>query len=220
MLSQRLLSFSIVGAEWVLWVIVGLSVVSLMVIGDRLVFFARTRERLDVLEPHLTAALFRRDWVAVRALLGKDTLVRNVLRAGVEAISNGQPERGAVEQAMLAAMARERARYDRRLTILATIGNNVPFVGLFGTVLGIITAFSQLGRVGAASGAANAYVMSAIGEALVATAAGIVVAIPAVAAYNFAKAHVVGRAKQAEALMRSVLAGLTRSEAGGVAAAA
>jgi biopolymer transport protein ExbB len=213
MLSERLLEFSLVGAEWVLWVIVGLSVISLMVIGDRLVFYARTREHVERFEPLLTAALGRRDWAGARSLLEKDSLVRNVLRAGLDLVAGGRSEPEAVEQAMLAAMVRERARYDRRLIILATIGNNAPFVGLFGTVLGIIMAFHQLGQMGAASGSANSYVMGAIGEALVATAAGIIVAIPAVAAYNFAKGHVVSRAKQAEALMRSMLAVLKRPEA-------
>lgn len=214
MLSQRLLEFSLVGAEWVLWVVVALSLISLAMIGDRLVFYARTRERLAELEPKLRAALLRRDYAAAQTVLEGDSLIRNVLRAGLELISTGHTAE-AVEQAMLSALVRERVRYDRRLTVLATIGNNAPFVGLFGTVLGIIQAFHALGQMGAASGSANSFVMGAIGEALIATAAGIVVAIPAVAAYNFAKGHVVGRAKQAEALMRSMLAGLGRPAAPG-----
>jgi biopolymer transport protein ExbB len=208
MLSQRLLSFSLVGAEWVLWLIVALSVVALAIIGDRLVLYVRTRERLLELEPLLTRALGRGELAAARRLVARDTLVSNVLRSGFDAIDDGQRDPELVEQMMLAALARERARYDARLPVLATIGNNAPFVGLFGTVLGIIMAFNQLGKAGAAS--ANSYVMAAIGEALVATAAGILVAIPAVAAYNFAKAHVAGRVKQVDALMRTVLASLRR----------
>jgi biopolymer transport protein ExbB len=208
MLSQRLLSFSLVGAEWVLWLIVALSLVALAIVGDRLVLYLRTRERLLELEPLLTRALARGDLAAARRLVARDTLVSNVLRSGFEVIGDGFRDPEGVEQMMLAALARERARYDARLPALATIGNNAPFVGLFGTVLGIIMAFHQLGKTGAAS--ANTYVMAAIGEALVATAAGILVAIPAVAAYNFAKAHVAGRVKQADALMRTVLASLRR----------
>jgi len=211
MLSQRLLSFSLIGAEWVLWLIIALSLVSLAIIGDRLVLYLRTRERLLELEPLLVRALGRGDLAAARQLVARDTLVRNVLRSGFDAIDDGVREPEVVEQMMLAALARERVRYDARLTALATIGNNAPFVGLFGTVLGIVMAFNQLGKAGAAS--ANSYVMAAIGEALVATAAGILVAIPAVAAYNFAKAHVAGRVKQLEALMRTVLASLRRLSA-------
>jgi biopolymer transport protein ExbB/TolQ len=211
MLSQRLLSFSLIGAEWVLWLIVALSMVSLAIVADRLILYLRTRERLVTLEPQLSAALARGDQAAALRLVSGDTLIRNVLRSGLEALAAGQRHPEAVEQVMLAALARERVRYDARLPVLATIGNNAPFVGLFGTVLGIIMAFHQLGQAGAA--AANSFVMAAIGEALIATAAGILVAIPAVAAYNFAKSHVAGRAKQAESLMRSVLAGLRPPEA-------
>jgi biopolymer transport protein ExbB len=218
MLSQRLLSFSLVGAEWVLWLIVALSVVALALIGDRLVLYLRTRERLLELEPLLQRALARGDLGAARQLLGRDTLVRNVLRAGLDALDDGVRDPEVVEQMMLAALARERVRYDARLPALATIGNNAPFVGLFGTVLGIVMAFNQLGKAGAA--AANSYVMAAIGEALVATAAGILVAIPAVAAYNFAKAHVASRVKQVDALMRMVLASLRRLPAAAAPGAA
>ena len=67
--------------------------------------------------------------------------------------------------------------------MLGTIGATAPFVGLFGTVVGIIKAFSDL-AVGSAKGAGAAVVMSGISEALVATAIGILVAIPAVVAFN------------------------------------
>jgi biopolymer transport protein ExbB len=104
-------------------------------------------------------------------------------------------------------LARERARYEARLTPLGTIGNNAPFIGLFGTVLGIIQAFHPLGKLDASQAASNQLVMTAIGEALVATGVGIMVAIPAVAAFNWAKSSIGARIKQAESLMRGVIAG-------------
>ncbi|NPA13331.1 MAG: MotA/TolQ/ExbB proton channel family protein [Aquificae bacterium] len=71
---------------------------------------------------------------------------------------------------------------EKRLGILATFGNNAPFIGLFGTVLGIIKAFHDLGT-------SNEFgvrvVMTGISEALVATAMGLFVAIPSVIAYNY-----------------------------------
>jgi biopolymer transport protein ExbB len=85
-------------------------------------------------------------------------------------------------------------KLERRLAYLATLGNNAPFIGLFGTVIGIIGAFKALGEqskapiadaAAAAQSLAPAQVMSAISEALVATAVGIAIAIPAVAANNF-----------------------------------
>lgn len=71
---------------------------------------------------------------------------------------------------------------EERLGILATMGNNAPFIGLFGTVLGVIQAFHSLGRSGAMDVSS---VMVGISEALVATAAGLFVAIPCVIVYNY-----------------------------------
>lgn len=208
MLSQRLLEFSLLGAEWVLWVLVVLSVVSVAVAIERLALFWRTREDLDAIEPALAAALAADDLEAAARAVAGDSMVRNVLRAGVAALQGGARAIGPVEQAMLGALARERSRYDRGLVTLGTIGNNAPFVGLFGTVLGIIQAFHELGKMDPNSGDTTSVVMAGVSEALVATGVGILVAIPAVAAYNAARSHIAGRAKAAEALLRALLAGL------------
>ncbi len=210
MLTQKILSYSLTGAEWVLWVLVALSALSLAVVLDRLLLFLRTREDLRRLEPALIEALGKGDLVAAREQVRRDSLVRNVVRAGLDVLAQGRSDAGSVEQAMLGAMARERDRYEARLTLLGTIGNNAPFVGLFGTVLGIIMAFHALGKVDAAAASSNQLVMSAISEALVATGVGIAVAIPAVAAFNWAKSSVASRVKNAESLMRAVLAGASR----------
>lgn len=79
--------------------------------------------------------------------------------------------------------AKLRVLLEKRLGILATFGNNAPFIGLFGTVLGIINAFHSLSKEGSEFGV-NA-VMGGISEALVATAVGLFVAIPSVIAYNY-----------------------------------
>jgi len=207
MLSKRLIELSLVGAEWVLWLLVILSVFALAAVLDRVILFFRTRERIGELEPRLMAALNKGDLKAALAEVQRDSFVCNVLRAGLEQVSAGKRDPGAVEQAMLGAMARERARYEARLTPLGTIGNNAPFIGLFGTVLGIVQAFHQLGKLGATQ-AANQMIMGTIGEALVATGMGIMVAIPAVAAFNWAKASIASRLKYAESLMRALLSGL------------
>ncbi len=213
MLTEKLLEFSLIGAEWILWLLIGLSCVTLAVMVDRAVLYLRTRERLPDWQPGLARALGDADFAAARQAVAGDSLVRNVLRAGLDLLTHGKRGAGAVEQAMLGALARERARYDRWLTILGTVGNNAPFVGLFGTVLGIVQAFHEMGKFGegAAQASNNQFVMAAIGEALVATGVGLMVAIPAVAAFNWAKAHVGGRARQAEALMRVLLSGLNDS---------
>ncbi len=89
--------------------------------------------------------------------------------------------REVVEEHMAAALSAESLRLGAHLGIVGTIGNIAPFVGLFGTVLGIIRAFRDIGQVGAAG---PAVVASGISEALIATAAGLFVAITAVIVYN------------------------------------
>ncbi len=92
----------------------------------------------------------------------------------------GAPRTG-VENHMQAALAAEGLRLSAHLGIVGTIGNIAPFIGLFGTVLGIIRAFRDIGAVGAAG---PAVVATGISEALVATASGLFVAISAVIVYN------------------------------------
>jgi biopolymer transport protein TolQ len=86
-----------------------------------------------------------------------------------------------VSRALRRAVASEITRLERFLSFLATTGSTTPFIGLFGTVWGIMTSFVGIGRTGAAS---LAVVAPGIAEALVATAVGLLAAIPAVIAYN------------------------------------
>jgi biopolymer transport protein TolQ len=79
------------------------------------------------------------------------------------------------------AMTQESLRLESRLPLLATIGSATPFVGLFGTVVGIINAFTGIGAAGSAS---LAVVAPGIAEALIATAIGLFAAIPATIFYN------------------------------------
>lgn len=86
-----------------------------------------------------------------------------------------------VSRALRRATNSELTRLERYLTFLATTGSTSPFIGLFGTVWGIMTAFEGIGKTGSAS---LAVVAPGIAEALIATAIGLVAAIPAVMAYN------------------------------------
>jgi len=90
-------------------------------------------------------------------------------------------QRRAVGKVITWSSARERRRLERGLTFLATVGSSAPFIGLFGTVVGIITTFQGIGRAGNAS---LAVVGPGIAEALIATGVGLLAAIPATMAYN------------------------------------
>ena len=86
-----------------------------------------------------------------------------------------------VERAIQGGMTAERQRFERFLPLLATTGSTAPFIGLFGTVWGIMTSFQEIGMKGSAN---LAVVAPGISEALIATAMGLAAAIPAVVAYN------------------------------------
>jgi biopolymer transport protein ExbB/TolQ len=88
-----------------------------------------------------------------------------------------QPE--AIDRVTLAFVREERLKLEKGLAVLATLGSNAPFIGLFGTVLGIIRAFAYLG-----SQSGSSAVMSGVSQALYATALGLFVAIPAIIAFN------------------------------------
>lgn len=101
---------------------------------------------------------------------------------------------GALDQRIRWTASREALRMERGLNFLATTGSSAPFIGLFGTVIGIINAFHGIGRAGSAS---LAVVAPGIAEALIATAVGLLAAIPATIAYNF----FVGELRQATAAL-------------------
>jgi len=178
-LSRKLLGVTLTSAEWVLWILVILSVLSIAIMLERAVYFAR--HRLPDSEG-LAVRLARGDFEAARkAVEGRSGMEAAVVR---EALASTVQGADTVEQVIASTMARERPQYERFLSFLGTLGNNAPFIGLFGTVLGIIKAFNDLGAMGAKGAAIQQTVMAGISEALVATAVGLAVAIPAVVAFN------------------------------------
>ena len=107
-----------------------------------------------------------------------------------------------------ASLIRERQRYERALSYLGTVGSNAPFIGLLGTVIGVIISFGELGRN--PKGGLEV-VGPGISEALVATAVGLLVAIPAVVLFNYFKAQLKTRMNNTDFLVRLVHAQRGRS---------
>jgi biopolymer transport protein ExbB/TolQ len=197
------------GAQWVMYVMLGLSVISVAIILERAWFFWSLRDDLDVLAKELRTSLDSSIETAKKRMDASPSAEAAVVSAGLAMAHRGS---AAAEEAMAGAAALQRMRLERRLAYLGTLGNNAPFIGLFGTVIGVIGAFAALGEsakdpVGAASQAlAPQAVMSNIAEALVATAVGLVVAIPAVAANNYFQRLIRATLANTEALTRILLA--------------
>jgi biopolymer transport protein ExbB len=205
-LEDGMMAFALLGAEWVLWLLVGLSVISVAITVERLWYLGRDASSRAGLADALTAYFRGGDAEGLRASLDRlGGFEARVLSAGLE-MRDGGPE--AAEEAMAAVATAERLKMERGLAFLATVGSNAPFLGLFGTVLGIIKAFHDLAQDTAEASEA---VMAGISEALVATAVGLLVAIPAVVLYNAFSRWVKGRLGRAESLAGQVVAMLHRS---------
>jgi len=202
-LVQKLLSLPVFRSEWVLWLLLGLSLLSVAVMVERWIFYRRRKIDFESLREEFTKHLDKGDFEAAGKLLAKtDSLETNVVLAGLRGYAKG-PE--SVEDLLTGAMSREKSFYERRLSILATLASNSPYIGLFGTVLGIVRAFKDLSKDMAS---ASTGVMAGIAEALVATAIGLLVAIPAVVAYNVFKGMVKDAVTNTESLSRILLAEL------------
>ncbi len=180
MIVERLLRIALVGSSWVLYLLLALSVVSITAMLERWLFFRRHRDDGGALRRRLGAALADGDVAAAeKVLAASPSIEARVVREALR-FAGGGPE--AVADAVDSELCATKKDLERGMSLLGTLGNNAPFIGLFGTVLGVIEAFHQLGA--GAGKAAMGNVMSGIAEALVATGVGLFVALPAVVAYN------------------------------------
>ncbi|MGD0970936.1 MAG: MotA/TolQ/ExbB proton channel family protein [Desulfobaccales bacterium] len=179
-ITRALLNLAQGGSAWVLWLLLGLSVASVAIIIDKALIFYRCRFDPDRFVAEIEPALKQGDWPQVVSRCEAESgLEARVLLAGLKEIPWGK---NAVQDLMEGERLRMGLFLGRRLSFLGTLGANAPFIGLFGTVLGIIHAFKDLALTEGGGGPA---VMAGVAEALVATAVGLLVAIPAVMMYNF-----------------------------------
>jgi len=187
-LGQLLLHASFM-VQVILFLLLVASVVSWSVIFGKRRLLGRTRNGAEAFEQRFWSGGTLVDlYDKVRRAKDDEGLV-SVFVAGYEEFARQQQHKVApedalasVQRAMRVALAREIERLEGGLAFLATVGSTSPYVGLFGTVWGIMKAFISIGNVKQAT---IAMVAPGIAEALVATAMGLFAAIPAVIAYNF-----------------------------------
>jgi len=209
-LTSKFLAFTLLGAQWVLWLLIGLSVASVAIMIERLLYFVRRRIDLDELIRDVRDGLRKGTVDAVVQRWKKHDAMEAVI--AVTGLGEAGRGAGAAAEAMVSKRSRERQLLERRVAFLGTLGNNAPFIGLFGTVLGIIKAFHDLAE-NQQAGAQT--VMSGISEALVATAVGLMVAIPAVLAFNYFMRRVRAMVANADSVAHVILAELRAEPAGG-----
>ena len=199
-LFQALVGF---GATWVLWLLVALSVIAVAVILERVVFFWSTKTSGATMRLLVSRGLERGELPQVRRRLDESpSLEARIIGAAMAAHCPQEAEERIAAEAQV-----QRLRSEKNLAFLGTLGNNAPFVGLLGTVVGIIGAFHQLDASG---GQLTTGLMAEVGEALVATAVGLLVALPAVAAYNGFQRAIQVRISHGDAYAREFVAHLHR----------
>ena len=178
--AQMLIKIAIGGSTWVLILLVILSILSIALIVEKSVLYARwVRETRRLWEEMKKSFEGEAPPEIENILQHNNTPITRIIKAGLASL----PEKGTMMEAIEAEKVIVHMEMERRLTFLGTLGTNAPFIGLFGTVLGIVHAFKDLAITGSGGGS----VMSGISEALVATGVGLWVAIPAAIFYNIFK---------------------------------
>jgi len=181
MIVERLLKVALLGSSWVLYLLLFLSVVSFSSMFERYLFWKRHRVDFEGLRGQVRKLLQEDNLAAVDKLLSESRAIE--ARVALEGLRWAPGGPAAMSDAVESELARVKSELERGMNLLGTLGNNAPFVGLLGTVLGVIISFHALGDAGQNAQAMGG-VMAGISEALVATGVGLFVALPAVVAYN------------------------------------
>lgn len=208
-IEERLTAFAMLGAGWVMWLLVLLSVVAVAIVLERAYYMLSTRDDARALKSDLLGLLKKGDLDAAKKRLARSkSFEARIVHAGLDGSDHGV---ASAEERMAGESSLAKLYMERNLAFLGTVGNNAPFIGLLGTVIGVIRAFHALD---AGAGQVTSGLMSEIGEALVATAIGILVALPAVAFFNLFNRIIKGRLARADALGRDLLAYLKAHKQG------
>jgi biopolymer transport protein ExbB len=200
-MTDNFFAIALVAHEVTLWLLILLSVMSLAFILERFFSLRKVRSDSAVVSARLRELLQSNQLSELEDLAkNRDSLEGRALSYGLRHVrENGV---SGLEEIFTAYALNERPRLDKYLSFLATVGSNAPFIGLLGTVFGIMDAFRGMAQ---SQGDATA-VMLGISKALVATAVGLIVAIPAVIAYNYFQRQVRGVLQNLESVKELCIA--------------
>ena len=168
--------------QCVMLLLIGTSVLSWTLIIQRIRFFKTYHQDTQTFDRQFWAASDLQQLFRNTTAQQPSNGMARIFMAGFDAFEQGSTtgsER--IQRAMRIASAQATAELEKHLSFLATVGSTSPYIGLFGTVWGIMSAFRSLGTMGSAT---LSTVAPGIAEALIATAMGLFAAIPAVIAYN------------------------------------
>ncbi len=202
MLTEKLFNIAQGGSEFILWIMLALSVLSIATILERLFALRQSASASKKIKSRIKEVLQSNNLSELEELSkDRDSLEGRGLSYGLRHVKEYGPN--GLEEIFNSYALIEKPTLDRSLNFLATVGSNAPFLGLLGTVLGIMKAFKDLS---ANVTAGNEAVMLGIAEALISTAIGLVVAIPAVIAYNYFQKSVKGQMQSLDSVKELCLA--------------
>lgn len=164
-----------------MYILISFSILSLAIIMERIVYYRkRSKAKRHAFMSVISAELKKGDVAGALEICRKtDTPFSSVVASGLTLYGHNEV---VISNTMEREVMVETVKLERFTSIVGTIGSTAVYIGLFGTVLGIIRAFHDISKSG--SGGLN-IVINGISEALICTAAGLCVAVPAVIAYNY-----------------------------------
>jgi biopolymer transport protein ExbB len=207
-LTQTFVGWSALGSEWILWLLLGLGSAAALLGLERAYLYVSTRINVTRLGRQLLAFLREGQLEQARAIVqGGRALEERVISDALCLYEEGSE---AMEELVQASLIRERQRYERALGFLGGVGFNAPFIGLLGTLIGAILAFSELGHEARGDLAALGDGLSA---ALVTSAVGLVVGIPCLICFKWMQALSRRRLYNAHFLASLLMTEIKRNEA-------
>ncbi len=181
MLTEQFFAYSSIAHEVILWFLILLSVLSIAVMMERFFFLKKALDESTLILSEMVAALESGRNAHMKLIYDKYALLPmgGVLRQAWDCVISKSVN--GLEELLNAYILNQKIKLEGRLGFLATLGSNAPFLGLLGTIFGVMESFKALGSLEASVDV----VMVGISKALVATAIGLIVAIPAITAYNY-----------------------------------
>lgn len=180
-MTERIFAIAHLADMAVLCLLILLSVAAVYLIAERFFFLRRISADSKATLRTLEKSLLSRNFAIVEEIAEMESTIEG--RAARVSLNHLKLKgQDGLEEIFSAFTQIERPKLERSLGFLATVGSNAPYIGLFGTVLGIMKSFNDLSK---ATTAGQNTVMAGISAALIATAAGLLVAIPCVLAFNY-----------------------------------
>ena len=194
-------ALALTGGEWVIYLLILCSILAVAIIIERSIFFSRERKKFVQIRNIFEETVQLKQYTTEK-ISSVDGYSAGIALSALKMVDHGI---SSIEEHISACSSLEKQKLETRMVVLGTLGNNAVYIGLFGTVLGVIKAFHDLAEQGSSG---PEVVMKGLSEALLATAVGLLVAIPCVIAFNIFQKKIKDLVSDTESMIRLLLAQL------------